>query len=158
MGQHREGTPFDTRQYSTGRTHLMKSNIKQLKIWNMTAGHVSYCSIWQWWQTSGQSSDRILPQPRKLLRQPNEVLMDVKGGWGSQSRSSSYSASVTERKSQVDVMSPASLLSCLLPLHNWSQISWIFELSRRREEDGEWRKNGRDKERDGTDSHPTVSS
>lgn len=48
------------------------------------------------------------------------------GGWGSQSRSSSYSASVTDRKSQVDVMSPASLLSCLLPLHNWSQINLDF--------------------------------
>lgn len=56
-------------------------------------------------------------------------------------RSSSYSAVVTDRKLQVDVTSPASLLSSLLPLHNWSQINVIFELSWRREEK-KWERRG----------------
>lgn len=91
----------------------------------------------QWWQTSGQSSGRTL----QLLREPNEVLMEVKGG-RSQSRSSSYSAVVTDREPQVDVMSLASLLSCLLPLHNWSQINVIpssdgGERKKKRERRGE---------------------
>lgn len=56
-------------------------------------------------------------QPKELFGQPTEVLMEVKG-WVQESRSSGYSAVVTDKRPQVDVMSPASLLSCLLPLHN----------------------------------------
>lgn len=62
----------------------------------------------------------------------------VGGGGHSQSRSSSYSAVVTDRKPQVDVMSPASLLTCLLPLHNRSQINvkydfWVQSVKREEE-------------------------
>lgn len=118
--------------------------MKEIWITSVTVGYLLYCDITactKWIQSrcmteETHSDDRhqvkVLLQPRKLLRQPNEVLMDM-GEGGSQSRSSSYSAVVTDRKPQVDVMAPANLLSCLLPLHNWGQINVIFALSRRGE-------------------------
>lgn len=67
---------------------------------------------------------------------------------GLQSWSSSYSAVVAERKPQVDVMFPASLLSCQLLLHNWRQINVILSSvdggRRELERQGErWRSNHR---------------
>lgn len=72
------------------------------------------------------------------------------GGGHSESRSSSYSAVVTHRKPQFDRMSPASLSSSLLPLHNWSHVNVIIitlEFSP-----------FRDKDKGSTDSHPTVAA
>lgn len=62
----------------------------------------------------------------------------------SQSWSSSYSAAAKDWRSQVDVMSPASLLSCPLPLHNWRRgnVSWSSKWKGKEESQGKrlWRK------------------